>query len=238
MSRQGCWCLWWGWWSHLHPWPEHSLLEQAPLLLAKLFSLSSVLVLLPAALLECCAFLSKLLCWHSTTVIIVNTGALQVSSSMKTFQGSDNDSCLTLLSWLQLDYFHCVTRGRYVLFLCSWLTCLSQVDLLLVHLDLPASLCLYEQIQKVLTRLCAVLVKSNRADHSGASLPWAGSQLISTTIIKCWSLPDGQPLSHPWRGCWKHCVSGKPSSADDHVPTANAYLVPICFVMMCIALLL
>lgn len=64
---------------------------------------------------------------------------------------------------------------------------------------------LYEQIQEVLTRLYAVLVKSIRADHSGASLPWAGSQLISKVIIKCWSPPDGQPPSHPW-GAAKNIV--------------------------------
>lgn len=97
---------------------------------------------------------------------------------------------------------------------------------------------LYEQIQKVLTRLPAVLVISIRAHPSKASLPWAGYQLISTAIIKCWCLPDGQSTCHPWRGCWKHDVSGKPSSADDRIPTANAHLAPVYFVMMCIALLL
>lgn len=69
-ADKGCWCLLWGWWSHLHPWPEHSLLEQAPLLIAGLFRLSSILVPLPAALLEYCALLSTLLCWHSTTAIL------------------------------------------------------------------------------------------------------------------------------------------------------------------------
>lgn len=58
MSRQRCW------WSQLQPQPEHSLLEQAPLLIAGPFSLSSVHTL--AALLGCCAFSSTLSCWHST----------------------------------------------------------------------------------------------------------------------------------------------------------------------------
>lgn len=50
--------------------------------------------------------------------------------------------CLTPPSWLQLNHFYCVTRGRCFLFLCSWLKCLSQVEWLSVHLDVPASLCL------------------------------------------------------------------------------------------------
>lgn len=70
--------------------------------------------------------------------------------SITSFQLNENLSrlwlimspCLTLPSWLQLDHFHCVTRERCFFFLCSWLKCLSQVEGLLVHLDLPASLCL------------------------------------------------------------------------------------------------
>lgn len=132
----------------------------------------------------------------------------------------------------------CHQRKVCFLFLCCWLKCLSQDDRLLVHLDLPARFCLPMNKTRVLTRPCAALVKSIRAHHSKASLPWAESQLISAAIIKCWSLCDGQPPSHLWRGCWKHCVSGKPSSADGRIPRANAFLAPVCVVMMRIALLL
>ena len=70
--------------------------------------------------------------------------------SITSFQFNENlsrfwlimSACLTLLSSLQLHHFHCVTRGRCFLCLCSWLKCLSQADWLLVPLDLPASLCL------------------------------------------------------------------------------------------------
>lgn len=79
----------------------------------------------------------------------------------------------------------------------------------------------YEDNRKVPARLRAVLVGSIRARCFKTSLLWPGSQLISTAIIKSWALPGGQPPFHPWRGCWKWYVSGKTSSANDHVPTAN-----------------
>lgn len=156
-----------------------------------------------------CLF-STLLCWHSTTAIV----------------------------W-KWEYYKSVTRGRCVSFSCALGSSVyPKDDRLSVHLDLPARFCLPMNKKKVLPRLCAALVKSIRAHHSEVPLPWAGSQLISTAIIKCWSLCDGQPPSHPWRGCWKHCVSGKPSSADGHILRANAYLAPVCVVMIHIALLL
>lgn len=116
MNRQKCW------WSQLQPQPEHSLLEQAPLLIAGPFSLSSIHTL--AALLGCCALSSILPCWHSTGFSLIMS------------------PCLTLPSWLHLDHLHCVTRGRCFLPLCPLLKGLPQVDWLLVHFHLPASLCL------------------------------------------------------------------------------------------------
>lgn len=100
---------------------------------------------------------------------------------------------LTLSSWLQLVRFLSVTRGRRFFFLCS-----SIYPKLTICSSLPSCkpLPLYDQTQKVHRRLHDMLVKSIRALHSRASLPWVGSQLISTAIIKCWSLPDGQTLIH------------------------------------------
>lgn len=205
----GCWCLWWGWWSHLHPWPEQSLLKQAPFLLAGLFSLFSILVLLSASLWTAVPFLLTLVLTQHYSNFVNNGSITSVSPEEGVFP------FLVLLAQVSIP--------RWLIIGSSWPSCKI----------LPS----HEQ-KKVFTRLCAVLVKSIRAHHSEASLPWAESQLISTAIIKRWSLCDGQPPCHPWRGCWKHCVSGKPSSADGHIPPANAYLAPVCAVTMRIALLL
>lgn len=70
--------------------------------------------------------------------------------SITNFQVNENHSgfslimspCLTLPSWVHLDHLHCVTRARCFLRLCSLLKGLPQADWLLVHLHLPASLCL------------------------------------------------------------------------------------------------
>lgn len=185
MSRQKCW------WSQLQPQPEHSLLEQAPLLIAGPFSLSSIRTL--AALLGCCAFSSILSCWHSTR--------------WKSFRVLTDNESLPHSAKLVAAWPPSLCHQRKV-FPPFVLLAQGSTPSWLIIGSFSASckpLPLYEQIQEVLTRLYAVLVKSLRADHSGASLPWAGSQLISKVIIKCWSPPDGQPPSHPW-GAAKNIV--------------------------------
>lgn len=91
-------------------------------------------------------------------------------------------------------------------------------------------LAFYEHNQKMPARLHAVLVRSIRA--------YLSKPYLFLGLDPSWVLHNWPPISHHEGAGLLKTLSGKPSSADDHISTANVYLDLVCLVMMCIACLL